>query len=98
MPAPSQFREPVTSATLEDYQDVIADRPRKFDQHASSYHLAKGDEPRCDECAHFFQRHLDGYAVCEIVRPVPEEEIMPEWTCQFQTPDGQTFPLLKEKP
>ena len=84
-------------ASMEEYWLIIGLRPAKFDQKSSNYHLAKDDEPRCDECAHFFVRHLDGYNVCEIVRPVPEEPIWPEWTCQFQTPDGQQFPLMKGK-
>jgi hypothetical protein len=34
--------------------------------------------------------------LCEIVRPQPEEPILPEWTCQFQTADGKSFPLYSE--
>ena len=82
-------------ASLEEYEMIMELRPPKFDQTSSSYHLAIGDEYRCDECIHFFQRHIDGLFLCEIVRPVPEEPIQPEWTCQFYTAEGAKFPLFK---
>jgi hypothetical protein len=78
---------------MADYHRLMDDdRPVKFDQGASTYRKANGD-PRCDQCQHFYQRFLDKYGVCEIVRPVPEEEIRPDWTCKFQTKDGKRFPL-----
>lgn len=90
------FREPVSDASMEDYEHLFADRPYKFDQQASNYHRATAQEPRCDSCMHFFQRKLDGHTVCEVVRPVPEEVIYPEFTCKFQTADGMKFPLYKD--
>ena len=91
------FRTKKELASMIEYEELMDLRPPKLNQNSSSYHLAVGDEYRCDECAHFFIRHLDGYAVCEIVRPVPEEQIMPEWTCMFYTPDGSEFPMFKGK-
>lgn len=82
-------------ADMDNYRDLLSIRPAKFDQHASNYHKANAEEQRCDECIHFFSRELDSYKVCEIVRPVPEEEILPEWTCAFSTVDGKTFPNYK---
>ena len=84
-------------ATMAHYEQLMSqERPIKFDQQTSSYHLATQDEPRCDECLHFFGRHIDALQVCEIVRPVPEEPIRPEFTCKFQTPDGTNFPLYDQ--
>jgi hypothetical protein len=83
-------------ATMSQYESLMSkERPVKFDQHAANYRAAF-DGPRCDECIHFFTRHLDGSHVCEVVRPVPEEPILPEFTCQFQTADGKKFPLYSE--
>lgn len=84
------------NARMQDYQAVMEERPRKFDQKAANYHRAGQKEPRCDQCMHFFARHIDRRdTVCEVVRPVPEEAIDPSWTCKFQTPDGRRFPLYK---
>lgn len=88
-------RAPTDNATMDDYEELMNMAPMKFDAKASSYHKAKGNEPRCDECLHWFEREVDQYHVCEIVRPVPEEEIMAEWTCKFYTADGKKFPLYK---
>ena len=92
-------RAPVDKATLEDYEELMNMAPMKFDQYAANYHRAKAGEPRCDQCVHFFGRagdiKVNQYHVCEIVRPVPEEEILPEWTCKFTTADGENFPMYK---
>lgn len=90
------FREPVQDATLADYDEVMGDRPYKLDQHAADYRKAVRDEPRCDACVHFFLQLVGGKTVCEIVRPVPEERVLPEGTCKFQTPDYEQFPLYKD--
>jgi hypothetical protein len=80
-------------ASMEDYQEIMDTHPEKFDQNMARYRLAKLSEPRCDGCIHFFTRVTDNYHVCEIVRPVPDRGILPEWTCKFQTADGKEFPL-----
>lgn len=92
----ARFRESVENATLADYDEVMEDRPYKLDQHAANYRKAQKSEPRCDECVHFFLQLVGGKTVCEIVRPVPEERIFPEWTCKFQSPDYEEFPLYKD--
>ena len=94
---PAVFQISGEAADMHDYAKVMGLRPPKLDQYSSNYHLAKRNEPRCDRCIHFFIRHIDAVAVCEIVRPVPEVEILPEATCMFQTGDGLNFPLYKEK-
>lgn len=93
---PASFREPVSNATLADYDEVMGDRPYKLDQKAASYGPATSDH-RCDRCMHFFLRKTDGMAVCEIVRPIPpdQEEILPEFRCKFFTEDGEDFPLYE---
>lgn len=85
------------AAYMDDYWELLGDRPRKFDQHAANYHRAT-NQYRCDQCTHFFEREIDSYKVCEVVRPVEkgeEQKILPEFTCQFFTRDGKQFPLYK---
>lgn len=94
--ADKTFREPVTDATMQDYRQMLEDRPYKFDQHAVDYKRAASGEPRCDGCLHYFEREIDQYHVCEILRPEPEQSIMPEFRCRFQTADGEKFPLYKD--
>ena len=72
---------------------MMADRPEKFHPDEVYYDKAEGPE-KCSGCIHLFTRKLDGYRVCEIVRPEPEESIRLDYKCQFQTEDGEDFPLM----
>ena len=82
-------------ASKQDYLDLIEDRPHKLDESESGYREARGEPHQCRNCIHLYLRQKDGYKVCEIVRPTKgTEEIQLQYTCQFQTQDGETFPLL----
>lgn len=80
--------------SLKDYDKMILDRPAKFTAEEADYSKAEGPE-RCSNCIHLFTREIDGYRVCEIVRPEPEASIKLTWKCKFQTADGEQFPLLE---
>lgn len=82
-------------ATLADYRRLIDDRPEKFDEAESGYRDAGGEDLRCQNCMHLFERKIDKFKVCEVVRPTKgDEEIKLHWTCRFHTDDGEEFPLL----
>jgi hypothetical protein len=83
-------------ATFEQYQEMIEDRPPKFQQDQVNYREADGEE-QCSRCVHYFIGAVAGRNVCEILRTVPEESIEPDWVCDFVTADGETFPLLGKK-
>ena len=81
------------TATKLEYEEIMDDRPRKLALSDVEYRPAQ-DRYRCDACLHFFERHIDNYATCEIFRPADESSILPEYVCNFFTPDGTNFPLL----
>ncbi len=92
----------MAQASLEEYKKLIADRPEKFTEEEVGYRKADAGEPQCRGCLHFFERRLDKFAVCEIMRSerTDEEGVNPTWVCNFQTVDMEKFPLsrsLKEK-
>jgi hypothetical protein len=84
--------------TLADYQELVADRPSKFAPADVWYQKApEGSAIICAACIHFYHRAIDGFSVCEILRS-PETDrtgVRPDWRCQFQTLDGDVFPLLE---
>jgi hypothetical protein len=83
-------------ATLKDYQQLMEDRPEKFTAEEVNYRAADSDH-RCDTCMHFYTRYLDRHHTCEIFRPDDDASVRPEYTCSFQTPDGDQFPLLEAR-
>lgn len=85
----------MAKATLDDYHEIMEDRPHKLDEAEAGYREARGEPHQCKGCIHLYQRYQDHYNVCEIVRPTKgTEEIQLEFTCRFQTKDGEKFPLL----
>lgn len=88
--------------TLDAYNRLTANRPYKFSAGEVDYREAQLDaqgegEEFCGNCLHFYQRKIDGYAVCEIFRDGEgddEEPIKDNWVCVFHTVDGSVFPLL----
>lgn len=78
--------------SLDDYKGMIEDRPEKFDKHEVVYREAEGKEC-CGKCLHFFERRIDGYGVCEILRLPDNTPIEPDYVCDFFTKDGDSFPL-----
>jgi hypothetical protein len=89
-------KKSASPATFEEYKEMVADRPVKFDGAQVNYHEADGEE-RCATCFHFFIGAVAGRNVCEIMRPVPEKSIDPEYVCDFVTTNGTNFPLLEGK-
>lgn len=82
--------------SLDDYRSLMADRPEKLTAEDSHYRDSMGRQ-RCGNCLHFFQRKIDDYGVCEVVRPDDPEEVELDKVCDFWTVDGKRFPLLKEQ-
>ena len=76
------------------YLALLEDRPEKFSGEDVNYR--DGDhEHRCGRCIHFFERRLDDYGTCEIVRLPEEKPIHPSDVCDFWNQDQEHFPLLK---
>ncbi len=84
----------IKQATWEEYEDMVADRPAKFDQTEVNYRDAKKGGYQCSGCKHFYVGVVAGRNVCEILRTVPEESIEPTWVCDFFNVNGKTYPLL----
>jgi hypothetical protein len=85
------------SATFEQYQKLIEDRPEKFTPEEVHFRKATVYEPKCAGCLHWFFSPMRADSVCEIMRPdTGDSETVPSWfTCKFQTSDGKDFPLLE---
>lgn len=83
--------------SFEEYEAVVSDRPEKLTEEQVEYRDAEGKE-KCKVCWHFFtQGGGDRRTVCEIFRPSDDGNVEPEKVCSFFTPDGEEYPLLKEK-
>lgn len=81
--------------TKEQYESLLNDRPRKFTPSQVNFHKAAQDEPICIGCIHWYSGMAMGHNVCEIMRP-KSEEVPWDWTCMFNTRDGETFLLFRE--
>lgn len=82
--------------SFDAYRRLVENRPFKFDEEQVNYRRSEGEE-KCGGCAHFFTRSLDKFGVCEIFRPTKgEESVLANMVCDFQTQDGENYPLLDE--
>ena len=79
--------------TLEDYQEMVADRPEKFAPEEVDYDDSDGPE-RCARCIHFYRSEAAERTTCEVMRPEDDEDVNPAYRCQFFTVYGQKFPML----
>lgn len=78
--------------SLKEYRELLDDRPEKLDPKDVDYREAD-DLRRCGKCLHFFERKIDGYGVCEVVRLANEEPIEEDHVCDLMTRNGEHFPL-----
>lgn len=87
----------MAEVTKDTYLRIIENRPFKLSPEEAGYEPADADY-RCRDCMHFFTRRVDGFNVCEIVRPDDDEveSIIPNYKCKFWTSDGEEHPLLEE--
>lgn len=78
------------------YEAMIADRPEKFSAEDVSYRDAEGKE-HCSNCIHFYQRRLDHFGVCEIMRSeeTDADGVDPDYVCDYWNQGDDRFPLLK---
>ena len=83
--------------TKDTYDRLLENRPFKLSPEEADYRPAEGTE-KCGNCIHLFERVADEFKVCEVVRPDEDgiEAIFPNYTCMFQTSDGENYPLLEE--
>ena len=87
--------------TLEDYREILDDRPVKFTAEEVGYQPApEGSAMRCASCLHFYRRAIDGFSVCEIFRDeqTDRDGVLPDWRCRFWTVDSEVHPLLEAEP
>jgi hypothetical protein len=85
------------TASFYTYLRVFDSRPFKLDNDEVDYRETEGEQ-RCKNCFHFYERKVDGYAVCEIFRDVKtddEKPVDPEKTCHFHTHDGDTMSFIE---
>ena len=86
--------------TFDTYDRLISDRPFKLSPEEVNYTKAKGTE-RCEYCVHFYNRVVDDWKVCEILRDIKDDDneypIKPDFRCDFFTTDNETFPLLGDE-
>ena len=80
--------------TLQEYRDLVEDRPDKWTADEVNYRPAD-DRRRCSRCLHFYERRIDALGVCELFRSdeTDDKGVLPNWVCDFFTRDGETFPL-----
>jgi hypothetical protein len=86
--------------SLDEYLDLLDDRPRKFTAKEVGYQAApEGSVLRCATCLHFFHRAIDNFSVCEIFRSEETDRngVKPHWRCGFWTLDGSVHPLLEKE-
>jgi len=78
------------------YERLLLNHPFKFGPDEVGYRKSDSDYT-CANCAHFYTRKLDGFTVCEIMRPSEEEieSVDPRWVCDFQN-DGDEYPFQEE--
>jgi hypothetical protein len=85
---------------LDEYAELIEERPRKFTPEEVGYVEApEGSAIRCAGCLHYYRRAIDGFATCEIMRSDETDRsgVEPDYRCQFQTVDGVVFPLMEDE-
>jgi hypothetical protein len=80
---------------MEVYQQIIEDRPHKLSGEDVGYRKGE-DKFICGRCLHFFERGVDGFGVCELVRLKDDEPIKDDKVCDYWTKNGEDFPLLYE--
>lgn len=84
--------------TLNDYLEMMADRPVKFTAAEVGYSPKPKYKEVCDDCIHFFRGKTARRNVCEIMRPDSEtESVAPMGFCYVWSNDYRTFPLI-DKP
>jgi hypothetical protein len=86
--------------TLDQYRDMIADRPDKFTPEEVGYDEApEGSAMRCGVCRNYYRRATDNFAVCQVMRSdeTDIDGVLPWWRCQFFTVDDDVFPLYEEE-
>ena len=81
--------------TLDDYHELMADRPEKFTQDEVGYSATPRYDQVCGECVHYFRNPATRHTTCEIMRPSSDTENVSHvgW-CYYWTGDYKTFPLL----
>jgi len=86
------------SATLEEYRQLIADRPKKFTAEEVGFKSESENDSilNCCSCAHWFQSPARNSSVCEIYRPADDGDVPSLGVCMFHTIDGKHFPLLEK--
>ena len=78
------------------YEEMMADRPEKFSPEDVDYRKGTGGEI-CGRCLHFYERKIDRYGVCEILRLEDDAPIEETKVCDYYTHDGKNFPLLDKE-
>lgn len=79
---------------LDDYNKLVENRPYKWSAEDVNYREAEGRH-RCARCLHFYERRIDHFGVCELFRSddTDEEGVQPNFTCDWYTTNGKSFPL-----
>lgn len=91
---PLSKRNQEEKPSLEEYEKLVEERPRKWSAEQVNYRPGDGPE-FCKGCRHFYERRLDRFGVCEVFRSkeTDEEGVQPNFVCDWWTQDGRKFPL-----
>lgn len=84
-------------ATLDDYHDLMEDRPIKFTAAQCGFSPKPKFKEVCDDCIHFFRGKVAHRNVCEIYRPEDDGSVAPMGWCRFWTDDYKAFPLIDKE-
>jgi hypothetical protein len=77
----------MATVSKELYERLLLDRPFKLNEEESNYREADSDD-KCGNCSHFFERVVDHFHTCEVVRKSDDSSIEADYTCDFWT-DGK---------
>lgn len=78
----------MATVSKELYQRLMENRPFKLNEEESDYREAD-TEDRCGNCSHFFERVIDKFHTCEVVRKSDDGSIDADYVCKFWN-DGTT--------
>jgi hypothetical protein len=83
--------------SMDEYREMLSDRPVKWSPKDVDYRDCDAVGIRCLRCIHYYERSIDRFGVCEIMRPESDESVNPDYVCDFFTADGQGFPYRKAR-
>jgi tRNA U54 and U55 pseudouridine synthase Pus10 len=79
------------TVSKELYLRLLEDRPFKLNEEESNYRKSDTKE-ECGNCSHFFERVVDEFHTCEVVRKLDDSSIEGDYVCNFWTDGKESKP------